>query len=777
MRDQSVVLLVQADPNARSILASALGQAGLRVTEAGCGAEAIALASEVSPSLAVVDSQLSDIQSCELISHLKDICPVVTELSSHGRRDREEKLEILLELGESLYSARTFDAACEIALDRITSAVSGTGGIAAVREDGMDVTINSIGEASDNPDLVQSACQLAEDMEEDRPFIVSGALIFPAKLHRGNLAILAVLGIKRVDEVVEDPLVIRLGRIISKVFFKLFHHDSLHDKLDIKAAELECFHDAGQAVLQARNSWDSAVGMLDNIALLAGASGCVLFAKIEDTMQVVAHTGEAAQIPQGSTFSRSDTIAWSVLEMGEPLLICDIKSNGLRLDRLVASKAKIESALYMPLFYKGSSLGVLAVGFDGGTYANLPNVAEPSSNALAAQAALLVDGIRLLQKLDVEHRKLAATFDAIPGVICVCDQAVKMIMTNNIGNQMVMEEIGHWVDGFNTEGKIQLTRPDGSVYTCDDIPVARSITTGDYIWGEQVIVEFPSGRTIAALVNSAPIHSSDGVIIGGVMILQDISELRNAHIELQQSLDREHRVAERLQTAFLPEDLPELQGFDLAGKYIWAREDAGVGGDFYDIFQLPDGNTGIVMADVSGKGVQAAVYTAMTKYALRAYALEGLPPDKVIDKLNQFLCESMPTEYFVTLFFGVIDSSTRKLSYVNAGHEHPFLLNTSVHSTLPLDVTGRALGLFPQSLFAVHEMPVRKGDVIVLYTDGLTEYPVPGGMLGVEGLTAILEGVTGSTAKEIVDEIWNAPCLRSTGRVRDDVAILCLRAI
>ena len=128
-----------------------------------------------------------------------------------------------------------------------------------------------------------------------------------------------------------------------------------------------------------------------------------------------------------------------------------------------------------------------------------------------------------------------------------------------------------------------------------------------------------------------------------------------------------------------------------------------------------------MIADVAGKGLKAAVYTAMTKYMLRAYALEESAPELVLARLNEALSACTPTEVFVTLIYGILNAEEGTFTYASAGHEHPIHYSMSARAGTMLDVTGRALALLQGSSYTTQTVLIDRGDVLLLYTDGVTD--------------------------------------------------------
>jgi serine phosphatase RsbU (regulator of sigma subunit)/CHASE1-domain containing sensor protein/anti-sigma regulatory factor (Ser/Thr protein kinase) len=217
-------------------------------------------------------------------------------------------------------------------------------------------------------------------------------------------------------------------------------------------------------------------------------------------------------------------------------------------------------------------------------------------------------------------------------------------------------------------------------------------------------------------------------------------ELEVANKELEtyyHSAEQELRMARRIQHALLPKDLPELEGWQIAYHYQPARE---VGGDFYDFLRLEDGRMGLVIGDVSGKGMAAALVMANTQSVLRAVARRGgITPGRVLQEANELMCAYIPPNTFVTCFYGVLEPKSGRLVYANAGHDLPYLRRRN-HDAEEIRARGMPLGLMPGMLYEEGEAVLAVGDDLLFYSDGLVEAHDPQGeMFGFPRLQGLIE--------------------------------------
>jgi serine phosphatase RsbU (regulator of sigma subunit)/anti-sigma regulatory factor (Ser/Thr protein kinase) len=191
---------------------------------------------------------------------------------------------------------------------------------------------------------------------------------------------------------------------------------------------------------------------------------------------------------------------------------------------------------------------------------------------------------------------------------------------------------------------------------------------------------------------------------------------QEAEVRARERIEQELEVARLIQQNFLPKELPQLEGWQVAAYYRPART---VGGDFYDFIDLPNGRIGLVVGDVTDKGVPAAMVMAATRSVLRAAAQRLLEPGDVLARVNDTLCDEIPPNMFVTCLYGMLDPGTGLLRYANAGHNLPIV--GSGGEVSELRATGMPLGLLPGMGYEEKEATIAAGSSVLLYSDGLTE--------------------------------------------------------
>ncbi len=235
--------------------------------------------------------------------------------------------------------------------------------------------------------------------------------------------------------------------------------------------------------------------------------------------------------------------------------------------------------------------------------------------------------------------------------------------------------------------------------------------------------------------------------------------------------EREHRIAETLQTAILspPE---QIEGLESAWLYRPASAASHVGGDFYDLFALDGTRAALLVGDVSGKGIDAAQLTTLVRDGARAYLLQGDEPDTVFEKLNALTHRFTPTEKFATAFLGVLDCATGALAHCGAGHPSPIVVGRA--GVRALKSQPGILGAFEDACFPVAQTAIAPGETIVLFTDGLTEARCGMEMLGEAGVFAALGRIAGTGINDLPGALIKEALEFSNGRLRDDVVILCV---
>jgi len=259
-------------------------------------------------------------------------------------------------------------------------------------------------------------------------------------------------------------------------------------------------------------------------------------------------------------------------------------------------------------------------------------------------------------------------------------------------------------------------------------------------------------------------------------------ELARAYRELQaaqaalvekERLERELELARDLQQSILPQEFPLFPGFSCAARNRPARQ---VGGDFYDVIPLGPDRLGLVIADVSDKGMPAALYMALTHSLIRAEARRISSPRRVLLSVHRLLLEMSTTDMFVTVFYGVLDAAQRALCYARAGHDPPLLFNPGTGECHFLSAPGMLLGYEEEVHLQEATVELRRSDLLVLYTDGITDANAPDGeAFGLNRLREMLPEVGEQGAQQVCEAIFERVTRFQAGATQyDDMTVFVM---
>jgi serine phosphatase RsbU (regulator of sigma subunit) len=251
---------------------------------------------------------------------------------------------------------------------------------------------------------------------------------------------------------------------------------------------------------------------------------------------------------------------------------------------------------------------------------------------------------------------------------------------------------------------------------------------------------------------------------------RDLKEAQAAIVE-KERLEHELELARDLQRSILPNEFPQHPGISFAARSRPARQ---VGGDFYDVIPLREGRFGLVMADVSDKGMPAALFMALTRSLIRAEAQGRGSPRRVLTNVHRLLLEMSRAEMFVTVFYGVLDPAQGTLCYARAGHDRPLLFNPSSGNCRSLDATGMVLGFVEEINLEEADAHLSPGDCLLLYTDGITHAESPTGeFFGAERLRETVCDPGVLSAQALCDLIFERVTTFQAGAAQfDDMALL-----
>jgi serine phosphatase RsbU (regulator of sigma subunit) len=247
-------------------------------------------------------------------------------------------------------------------------------------------------------------------------------------------------------------------------------------------------------------------------------------------------------------------------------------------------------------------------------------------------------------------------------------------------------------------------------------------------------------------------------------------KLKNEMIH-RERISQEFQLAQEIQKTFLPEVLPVISGWELNARWRPALQ---VGGDFYDAFVLDEDRVGLVIADVSDKGMPAALYMTVARTLIHSEALEGDLPSAALMRVNRSLLLNSQQGLFVTCLYAILNTRSGEMTYANAGHNRPVWLRKSRKDVIWLEMGGMPLGVSEQLVLCDQQLQMKESDQLVFYTDGVTEArAVDGTLFGEERLFNILNLFRNKPSSSLIDAIdQKIMDFRGGAPVSDDLTLM-----
>ncbi|HEY3266343.1 MAG TPA: SpoIIE family protein phosphatase [Armatimonadota bacterium] len=513
-------------------------------------------------------------------------------------------------------------------------------------------------------------------------------------------------------------------------------------------------------------------------------------------LRIAAGHGLSAEVLNDTSVAVGDGVAGWVAKHRKPLLVPNLAHDSRF--NLATPRDEIKSAMSAPILTKFDVLGVL-------------NVARSSSNrpytnqdlqlltTLAGQVSLSVENARLFEAVNRRNEELSVLMDLshqLTGTLnlrevldIVADQACSILKadaaavflrddrndvlrvraTRHLSTQFhrkVRGKLGHGLIG-----DVAIT---GVPEYVPDVARASRLEYAE-LQAEEGMVSMlcaplrTGGQSVGALaVYKRSEHHWEDHEINMLMALagQGAMAVHNA-----ENFQIQLGIAKLVEQNLAPQMHWSGTELEVGHRYLPAKQ---VGGDYYDMFDLPDGRIGILMADVAGKSVQAAVHTAKGKYFIHALGHESDSPSEVMRRTNGLIHADTTVENFISVFYAVLEPDRRTLRYCNAGHPPPLLLRAD-GSVEELSHSDILLGILPSPEFTEVSVSLEPGDTLVLTTDGVTEARGDAGMYGLEHLHACAARCWDMPAQDFADCIVEDVLGHSGQRMRDDIAVLVVR--
>ena len=532
--------------------------------------------------------------------------------------------------------------------------------------------------------------------------------------------------------------------------------------------------------------------------------------------------------------------AFDLLDVArDPIFLPDAAAD-LGLAKDIASACGFESPWLVPLVAHGEVLGAILVDYRGGEpelgMGELNDMSLAIIRGIAYQAAAAVSNTRLLQERQEEAYVSVALLQVAQAVVSLDTlddilEAIVRITSMLVGVQRCVIFLWNGEQSvFQLARAYGFPRGENVGASSGSLPLTRPYAPGDFplldiVRDRASLVTYPSDVSLGIAKESGDVIPADFaaeiarqeqgeppslvavpmLVMGdvlGVMLVEEADKshhLRDRRLELitgiaqqaglavqndrllqeraqRERLERELQFAHELQEAFMPSGLPHLPGWELAATWQAARE---VGGDFYDFFELPDGKLGLVIADVADKGMPAALFMSLTRTLVRAAALEAASPAGVLARVNDLLVPDAQDGMFVTAFYAVLSLQTGQLAYARAGHNPPLLLRPRTGEEEWLRTEGMVLGVLEGIHFGERIVALEPGDVLVFYTDGVTEAFSPGGDIYGEGrLQAAIEAAADTPAQAMLEAICaSVSDFVGDNPPSDDLTLMVLRRL
>lgn len=376
---------------------------------------------------------------------------------------------------------------------------------------------------------------------------------------------------------------------------------------------------------------------------------------------------------------------------------------------------------------------------------------------------------RLRAEAESRAAEMESVFSSLADGLAIFSAEGKILLANKAARTILGAPDDMPLDAVAAQ--YRLCTLDGEPLTVEQYGSRRALR-GEHIKDERFMLVTPWTEVVVA-ESASPILDSSGRAIGATVLFRDQTDRVAFELERQQLLEREHHIAEVLQQALIPDTSYNIPGCDIAVRYEAALKEAEVGGDFYDVFDLGDNKIGILIGDVAGKGLAAAIQVAAARHSFRAYAYIDPRPGRVMTLVNDALCRNPQQDAtFLTAFFAVLDQELGAITFANGGHETPVLRRTG-GTVEELSLEGRALGVLEGYEYPDRGMILRPGDLVTMVTDGILEARnISKDMFGLRGMKSFLSERQRPSAADLADGLLAAAREHADGVLRDDAAIL-----
>ncbi|MDO8915606.1 MAG: SpoIIE family protein phosphatase [Coriobacteriia bacterium] len=479
----------------------------------------------------------------------------------------------------------------------------------------------------------------------------------------------------------------------------------------------------------------------------------------------------------------------------EPIVVRAVRSGAVADGDLDS----VRTILLVPLARGAEVRGVLALTVPAGG-------ADPSerqvalAGTLGREVSLALDNAALLQEARTRAANLETIFRISQAVSSSLQinvvlnrvlDVVQKIFSADAVSLMAYDPAKRMIDTSMARGLANREMLYLQVAPGDDIPGSVFTTRNPVVHGDLGSLDTPLARLASAQglrsLLAVPLlargrstgvltvfeHTIDAFTEEDKELLLTFASQAALAIDTASLYGKEHHVASVLQASILPERLPIMSGIETASFYLPAGVDAEIGGDYYDLFATSGGDAVIAIGDVCGKGVQAATKTSMIKYSLRGLVAAGATPGEALAELNRLVAYSGDPADIVTAWIGFLDPTRRSLTYADGGHPPALLLRHGTGVFERLGPTGPLLGAIEGATYDERVVALDPGDLLVTYTDGVTEARRGTRFFGEGRIRRAMRGAI--SAEAAVESLLGAVGEFSAGVMRDDAAVLGVR--
>ena len=569
--------------------------------------------------------------------------------------------------------------------------------------------------------------------------------------------------------------------------------------------------------------------------MMIGVRGCAIFLKDPEStvfsLQSVYNIAEVFNKTEAPLLFRGAPIFEELLLIKEPLRINDFQLD-FGQPKTDDQKPPIEDLVILPIITHNELLGAFLLSYDPETNQTMDRSRVISSErykiiqGIIQQTAIGIENIRLLEAKQEEayiSTVLLQAAQAVVNNVALEDTLDALIHLMPILVGIEASVIYLWQNELGvfqaTHASLRSTANEkelvGTTYAPGDLPILDLVCSQNrpYVhpfienilpaedWDllvpdEGQIDPIPLLQSKYPLLIAFPLSVKDERF--GVLLAQDKNvsinrerrfdllwgisqqaslaiqnDIINKEIIERQRLEREFQLARQIQQTFLPDQIPEIPGWEIGVLWETARQ---VGGDFYDFFFLPDGRLAFVIADVSDKGLAASLYMTVTRTLIRATAMESVSPAETLNHVNDLLLVNSQNGLFVTTFYGILSLEDGKLEYTIAGHNPPMLIRQESQNVIKFKRGGTALGALPDISLSKNTQTLEPGDCLVLYTDGVTEaFNEHNQMYGDDRFLRLLSSKIGKSASQVIQAIKSDLVeFRDNANLSDDTTILAI---